>query len=234
MRAGRFATPPVEPGIYTFELRVLKTAPPALYFLLLAGAKPVSLPMADKDAVLMMNAQVRKARSVTGQVTARRLRIAVPAGTAANQPAPVASAPTPAATPTAFMSRSQAVAVGRTAAPARVAVPAQMSHARVRRRWHPRRHQCGRHPQHPASRPLGPQRQCAPPHRPGPLRQAAPPAKRIKPHQRARRPREVWSRGLQAMGRRSSTASRMSGRQSRREAPSGAGCQAGGDVASSR
>ncbi len=126
--SGRFTTVPVEPGVYTFELRVLKTAPPAHYFLILSGAKPVTAAMADKDAVLMMDAQVRTARSVTGQVTARRLRIAAPAGTTptTTQPAAVPLTPTPAATPTAFLSRSQATAVGRTAAPARVAVPARM------------------------------------------------------------------------------------------------------------
>lgn len=124
---GRFTTPPIEPGVYTFELRALKTAPPAQYFLILSGAKPVTAAMADKNAVLMMNAQVRTARSVTGQVTARRLRIVPPAdaSAAANQPA-MTLAPTPAATPTAVLSRSQAVAVGRTAAPARVAVPARI------------------------------------------------------------------------------------------------------------
>ena len=126
---GRFTTAPMEPGVYTFELRVLKTAPPAQYFLILAGAKPVTAAMADKNAVLMMDAQVRRARSVTGQVTARRLRIAAPASTstAASQPAAAATvAPAPAATPTAVLSRSQAVAVSRTAAPARVAVPARI------------------------------------------------------------------------------------------------------------
>ena len=123
--SGRFTTVPVEPGVYTFELRALKTAPPAQYFLLLSGAKPVSAPIADKKAVLTMDAQVRTARSVTGQVTARRLRILAPADTASatGAPAAVTAPPTPAATPTAFLSRAQAAAVGRTAAPARVAVP---------------------------------------------------------------------------------------------------------------
>lgn len=126
--SGRFMTAPVEPGVYTFELRVLKTAPPAQYFLILSGAKPVTQAMADKNAVLMMDAQVRTARSVTGQVTARRLRIVAPAATspAAGQPTTTTSAPAPAATPTAVLSRSQATAVGRTAAPARVAVPARI------------------------------------------------------------------------------------------------------------
>ena len=112
--SGRFTTVPLQPGVYTFELRALKTAPPAQYFLLLSGAKPVSTAMADKKAVLMMDAQVRTPRSVTGQVTARRLRIATPEGAAA-APAGVA-APVSAATP---------AAAGTAAAPARTAVAVQ-------------------------------------------------------------------------------------------------------------
>ena len=114
--SGRFTTVPLEPGIYTFELRALKTAPPAQYFLLLSGAKPVSTAMADKKAVLMMDAQVRTPRSVTGQVTARRLRIATPEGAAA-APAGIA-APASAAAPTR-------TATATAAAPARTAVSVQ-------------------------------------------------------------------------------------------------------------
>lgn len=91
--SGRFTTLPLDPGIYRFELRALKTAPPAQYFLLLSGAKPVTTAMADKKAVLMMDAQVRRPRSVTGQVTARRIRIIAPTPpTAPDQLAPVGPA----------------------------------------------------------------------------------------------------------------------------------------------
>ena len=126
---GRFATVPMEPGIYTFELRALRTAPPAQYFLLLSGAKPVSAAMADQKAVLMMDAQVRRPRSATGQVTARRLRIAAPqpapAGPNANQ-VPIgatATAPQRATAPAAAPPRATTPAPARATTPARVAVP---------------------------------------------------------------------------------------------------------------
>ena len=76
--AGRFATGPLEPGVYTFEIRSHKMAPPAHYFLALAGAKPISLPMIKPGVDLSMDAQVRAAAGVRGQVTARRLRIVAP------------------------------------------------------------------------------------------------------------------------------------------------------------
>ena len=92
--SGRFTTTLLEPGVYRFELRALKTAPPAQYFLLLSGAKPVSGAMFDKKTVLTMDAQVRAAKSVTGQVTARRMMISKPqaatATAAGNTMAPAA------------------------------------------------------------------------------------------------------------------------------------------------
>lgn len=122
--SGRFTTTPLQPGIYTFELRALKTAPPAQYFLLLSGAKPVSTAMADKKAVLMMDAQVRSPRSVTGQVTARRLRIATPEGTAAAPASVAAPARTAVSVQPATSGRVAARAQTPTATRARQAAPA--------------------------------------------------------------------------------------------------------------
>lgn len=53
--SGRFFTTPLEPGVYTFELRRPKTALPAQYFLLLSGAKPVSPATSDRRVVLRMH-----------------------------------------------------------------------------------------------------------------------------------------------------------------------------------
>ena len=125
---GRFTTMPIEPGIYTFELRALRTAPPAQYFLLLAGAKPVSAAMADQKAVLMMDAQVRRPRSVTGQVTARRLRIvappsASPAPELGPAPARATTAVAAPATSTVAVPPARATTPARASTGARVAVP---------------------------------------------------------------------------------------------------------------
>ena len=125
---GRFTTVPVEPGVYTFELRALKTAPPAQYFLLLSGAKPVSPPMADQKAVLTMNAQVRRPRSVTGQVTARRLRIISPEAASASPanvaaPAAAQTARATAAAPVRATAPVQPATAGRVAAQPQMAMP---------------------------------------------------------------------------------------------------------------
>ena len=119
---GRFATTPLPPGIYTFEVRVPKTiGTESRYFLALSGAKPITQPLMRRDVAIMMDAQVRSVRSVRGQVTARHVtiltppasaapganpaaapvanrRIAAPRVTAAS-PAPVARAPAAATTP---------------------------------------------------------------------------------------------------------------------------------------
>jgi hypothetical protein len=91
---GRFVTAPLEPGVYTFEVRIPKNVvpPPARYFLALSGAKPVGDPMMKKGVPLMMGAEVRRPTSVRGQVTARRVTI-VPAATTTAAATPAVTAP---------------------------------------------------------------------------------------------------------------------------------------------
>ena len=80
---GRFATVPLPPGIYTFEVRVPKTIPTlARYSLALSGAKPVTEPLMRRDIAIMMDAQVRSPRPVRGQVTARNVTLLTPPATA--------------------------------------------------------------------------------------------------------------------------------------------------------
>lgn len=117
---GRFTTGPLEPGIYTFEVRVPKTIiTPARYFLALSGAKPVSEPMMGPGLALSMNAQVRSARQVRGQVTGRRV-IIVPAQPASASSASVAN-PTASSTAISAANRGSAVSA---AAPGRGPAPA--------------------------------------------------------------------------------------------------------------
>ncbi len=70
---GRFATGPLEPGVYTVELRTPKGAPPtsARYFLALAGAKPLGDAVIRPGVALAMQAQVRRGTGIKGQVSAR-------------------------------------------------------------------------------------------------------------------------------------------------------------------
>ena len=96
---GRFATTPLPPGIYTFEVRVPKTiGTESRYFLALSGAKPITQPLMRRDVAIMMDARVRSARSVRGQVTARHVTIftqpasASPGANPASVPARVAPA----------------------------------------------------------------------------------------------------------------------------------------------
>ena len=78
---GRFVTAPLEPGLYSFEVRIPKNVvTPARYFLALSGAKPVGEAMMMPGVPLMMQAQVRRPVSVRGQVTARRVVIVPAAG----------------------------------------------------------------------------------------------------------------------------------------------------------
>ena len=74
--SGRFVTTPLEPGLYTFELRIPKGfVSSARYFLALSGAKPVGDAMTSPAVPLMMQAQVRRLTSVRGQVTGRRVAV---------------------------------------------------------------------------------------------------------------------------------------------------------------
>ena len=70
---GRFETGPLEPGIYTIEVRISKTAPPtsARYFLAIAGAKPLGDAMIRPGVALAIGAQVRTSAGIRGQVSAR-------------------------------------------------------------------------------------------------------------------------------------------------------------------
>jgi len=91
---GRFVTPPLAPDLYTIELRSLKTAAPARYFLALSGARPVGQAMGNLMA-LKMQAQVTSTKPVTGEVRALRV-VLVPAS-----PTPAANPLTPAVTSSA-------------------------------------------------------------------------------------------------------------------------------------
>ncbi len=80
--SGRFVTAPLEPGIYTFEVRIPKNVvTPARYFLALSGAKPMGEALMKPGVPLLMQAQVRRLTSVRGQVTARRVIIVPATGT---------------------------------------------------------------------------------------------------------------------------------------------------------
>ncbi len=101
---GRFQTGPLEPGVYTIEVRTVPNTPPtsARFFLALAGAKPLGDATFRPGVAVAMNASVRNPAGIRGQVSARGGLVYVPrvAPTVASAPAPVApaiSAPKPAA-----------------------------------------------------------------------------------------------------------------------------------------
>ena len=99
---GRFETGPLEPGIYTIEVRIAKGMPPtsARYFLALAGAKPLGNAMIRPGVALAIGAQVRTSAGIRGQVSARGV-VYVPAPSSSpasgNRSAATANVPTPAA-----------------------------------------------------------------------------------------------------------------------------------------
>ena len=70
---GKFATPPLEPGIYLFEVRGPKIIGATRYFLSLAGARPAGETLTDAAGNIAMQAEVRRPTSVRGQVRATRV-----------------------------------------------------------------------------------------------------------------------------------------------------------------
>jgi hypothetical protein len=70
---GKFSTPPLEPGIYLFEVRGPKIIGATRYFLSLAGARPAGETLTDAAGNLAMQAEVRRPTSVRGQVRATRV-----------------------------------------------------------------------------------------------------------------------------------------------------------------
>jgi hypothetical protein len=71
--AGKFFTPPLEPGIYQFEVRAPRIVGATRYFLALAGARPLGGALTNAFGELAMQAEVRKPVSVRGQVRAFRV-----------------------------------------------------------------------------------------------------------------------------------------------------------------
>jgi hypothetical protein len=128
---GRFATEPLAPGFYTIELRVPKNIiTPAQYFVTLGGARPASDAMSAPGVALSMNAEVRNAGSMRGQVTARRVNI-IPAQTTTTSTTTSTTSPTVRSSPPPAQ-RPGAPRMGTarppTAAPApAAAAPAEMS-----------------------------------------------------------------------------------------------------------
>ncbi len=77
---GRFETGPLEPGVYTVEVRTMPNTPPssARFFLALAGAKPVGEATIRPGVAVAMEAMVRNPAGIRGQVTARGGIVYVP------------------------------------------------------------------------------------------------------------------------------------------------------------
>ena len=131
---GRFVTPPLEPGVYSFEVRIPKGfVSTARYFLALSGAKPLGEAMTGPRVPLMMSAEVRRPTSVRGQVTGRRGAIATAtttAQTAGATPTSGTTAPTaPRTTTTTTASRpvpsSGRSSIGLRSAPLATTTPVQ-------------------------------------------------------------------------------------------------------------
>lgn len=70
---GHFSTTTLAPGEYQFEVRGPKVVPPVRYFLVLGGARPVGQPITNAAGDLGMQAQVRRAGSIRGQVSSSRI-----------------------------------------------------------------------------------------------------------------------------------------------------------------
>lgn len=70
---GRFETGPLDPGVYTIEVRTAPNTPPssARFFLSLGGAKPLGEATMRPGVALAMNATVRNPAGIRGQVSAR-------------------------------------------------------------------------------------------------------------------------------------------------------------------
>lgn len=131
---GRFVTPPLEPGVYSFEVRIPKGfVSSARYFLALSGAKPLGEAMTGPRVPLMMSAEVRRPTSVRGQVTGRRGAIApatTTAQTAGATPTSGATAPTATRTTTTAsrpVHSSGRSAIGLRSAPAATTTPARQA-----------------------------------------------------------------------------------------------------------
>ncbi|MEP6809460.1 MAG: hypothetical protein ABI992_04400 [Chthoniobacterales bacterium] len=70
---GRFQTGPLEPGVYTIEVRTVANTPPTSgrYFLALVGGRPLGDARIRSGVALAMEVQVRNSAGIKGQVTAR-------------------------------------------------------------------------------------------------------------------------------------------------------------------